>query len=675
MSETTPRSARGQFDSRVRLIVEGVDELRERYAANLSSGGLFIRDEAPPPVGSRVLIEFVLPDGHGVCRVLGQVIHSKPGMTHDDPTAGMGLRFIQLDDAAKKLAHHFQKTATNTRRAPPPPRPITVSGEGPVVGIDLGTVNSCVAVVDSDEPRVVVSDKGYETIPSIVHYDADTQNSSVGHAAQERMILDPFRAVYGSKRFLGRAYRSTEVQALGHFFHYPLVEGPDGRVIARINEQEVPLENVAAQILSELVELASQSLGRSVKRAVVTVPAYFGESQRAATVAAGRIAGIKIERLINEPTAAAIAFGTLRHETDMTVLAYDLGGGTFDASLLRIEGRSMRVLASEGDPFLGGTDFDDRLIQYLLFGFEREHGIDLRDDPVAIQRIRFAVELAKRQLTSAKSASIHVPYVTKKNGAAVDVSTHVTQDLFVSLTQDLVDRTLSIVQRALDSAQLKASDIDELILVGGQSRSPHVSESLRARFGRAPSKRVHPDHAVALGAALVAYRAYGSQTPAPKQPKPSPKPSPSSAPTNPAGNAEPLLRSPDTNAGDHVIAPVAMDLKLSEIVTASLHLVLPNGSLRTLFPQKTPLPAEREVYLAPSSRSATEYVVVLVRGEHTNADLNEPVCSVRVPTTLASSLAGSKLRVWVRLNEDGQLNLIAEHPETGYTEELNVSIR
>ncbi|MEL6761543.1 MAG: Hsp70 family protein [Myxococcota bacterium] len=535
-----------------------------------------------------------------------------------------------------------------------------------MVGIDLGTVNSCVAVVDGDGPRVVVSDKGYETIPSIVHYDADTQHSSVGHAAQERMILDPFRAVYGSKRFLGRAYRSTEVQALGHFFHYPLVEGPDGRVIARINDKEVPLENVAAQVLGELVELASQSLGRSVKRAVVTVPAYFGESQRAATVAAGRIAGIKIERLINEPTAAAIAFGTLRHETDMTVLAYDLGGGTFDASLLRIEGRSMRVLASEGDPFLGGTDFDDRLIQYLLFGFEREHGIDLRDDPVAIQRIRFAVELAKRQLTSAKAASIHVPYVAKKNGAAVDVSTNVTQDLFVSLTQDLVDRTLSIVQRALDSAQLKASDIDELILVGGQSRSPHVSESLRARFGRAPSKRVHPDHAVALGAALVAHRAYGLQTPAPKRPAPAPA-------ADPAASAQ--LGAPDTDADDHGIAPVAMDLKLSEIVTASLHLVLPNGSLRTLFPQKTPLPAEREVYLAPSSRSATEYVVVLVRGEHTNADLNEPVCSVRVPTTLASSLAGSKLRVWVRLNEDGQLNLIAEHPETGYTEELNVSIR
>lgn len=697
MGEPTPRDARTQFDSRVRLVVENGKDLRDRYAANLSSGGMFIHDPEPLPVGARVLLELLLPDDRVICRLVGQVMHSKPSMAADDPTAGMGLRFVQMDDAAKKLARHFEQADAQSAKRPaaPPPRPVAVDPEGPVVGIDLGTINSCVAFVGDDgRPQVITSDKGYETIPSVVHYDRGSGAVSVGHAAHERMLLDPFQAVYGSKRFLGRAYRSAEVQALGHFFNYALKEGPDGTAMAHIDGRDIPLESVAARILAELVKLASVHLGRRVERAVVTVPAYFGESQRAATVAAGRRAGLKIERLINEPTAAAVAFGLVAPESDeeLTVLAYDLGGGTFDASLLRIRGPRMQVLASEGDPFLGGTDFDDRLIQFVLFGFEREHGVDLRQDAIAIQRIRFAVELAKRQLSSANEAHVNVPFVATKSGFPLDLQATLTRDLFESLTQDLVDRTLKIVQVVLDRAKLPSSEIDAIILVGGQARSPVVSRSLRERFGRAPSRRVHPDHAVAMGAALIAHRVYGpppaaptavSSPPAPPRARLAPaesettrEPVTSPEPVAPASSTE--LHLPDEpvlELQEPLAAPLAQTLEVTEIVTASVHFVLPDGEMRTLFPRSTPLPAEREIYVPPTPRSPREYRVVLVRGEQRTADQNEPICALRVPDAMTTELDGAKMRVFVRIEVDGQMTIVVEHPETGAAMALPLSGR
>ncbi len=685
MGGPTPRDTRIQFDSRVRLVVEDGHDLRDRYAANLSSGGMFVHDPQPLPVGSRVLIELLLPDDRVICRLVGKVIHSKPSLTTDDPTAGMGLRFIQMDEAGKKLARHFQRTqsATTERPALPPPRPVSPKSDGPVVGIDLGTINSCVAFVREDgRAKVITSDKGYETIPSVVHYDR-AGPVSVGHAAQEKMLLDPYQAVYGSKRFLGRAFRSAEVQALGHFFNYALIEGPDGNAMAQMEGRNIPLESVSARVLAELTELASTALGQRVERAVVTVPAYFGESQRAATVAAGRRAGLKIERLINEPTAAAVAFGMVSQDLDreLTVLAYDLGGGTFDASLLRIRGAKLQVLASEGDPFLGGTDFDDRLIQFVLFGFEREHGVDLRADPIAIQRIRFAVEIAKRQLSSANEALVNVPFVATKDGFPLDINVTLTRDLFESLVQDLVDRSLQIVQTVLDRARVPQTELDDVILVGGQSRSPIVSRSLRERFGRAPSRRVHPDHAVAVGAAVIADRVYGAKPepePKPQPPSWEPSASASPAPEQAPRQVEPELsrQSPDEpmlELETPATAPLAAPLDVTEIVTASVHVVLPNGEMRTLFPRNTPLPAEREIFIPPTARSRTEYIVVLVRGEAKDAEQNEPVCALRVPEPMASELAGAKMRAYVRIEDDGQMQIIVEHPETGAALELPIS--
>lgn len=660
------------YDAKVRLVIRNGRDLHSRYGNHFSSGAMFLPSPDPAEVGKQLLLEFAMPDGRLVCRVLAEVIHAKEGIVANDQTSGMGLRFLKLDPAAARIATHFRKLA-------PPPRlhqaadPQHRQLPGPVVGIDLGTINSCVAFVKDGTPTVLTNHRGYETVPSVVHFDESGEPAAVGHIALERMILAPFHAVYGSKRFLGRGFRTAEVQALGHFFHYSLVEGPGGHAMAEIAQRTVPLEAVSAEVLRELASIASDALGEPVRRAVVTVPAYFGESQRAATVEAGRIAGIQIERLINEPTAAAIAFGMLKPGTRATVLAYDLGGGTFDASLMRIDGTKMQVLASEGDPFLGGTDFDDRLIQFVLTGVEREHGVDLRSDPVAVQRIRFAVESAKRQLSEASEARVTVPFVAEKNDRRIDIDFGIPREMFISLTRDLVDRTLQIVQRVLDSAKVRTEQIDELILVGGQSRSPHVAQALRERFGKSPNKRVHPDHAVAIGASIVADRVFGSIVPVQAPPRAPAEPTSQLPAPEPEPNLEAMV------VADEDLEEIEEEgsgrFDLTEIVTGSLHAVLPDGSMRTLFPRRTPLPAKRDIFLPPTQRSATEFILILVRGEKDTAEQNEPVCSVRLPQDMSRDLSGNKARIWVSVHVDGQLEVVAENPMTGETAPLAVPIR
>ncbi|MBI3178677.1 MAG: Hsp70 family protein, partial [Deltaproteobacteria bacterium] len=504
-----PRPQRQQFDSRVRFVVSDRREIRERFAANLSEGGLFIRDDSPPSVGSLILIEFVLPGGGPLCRAAARVVHARPATAPGDKTAGMGLEFVKLDQVAQEIARTLDReqapasaeTDASEKRLlalDGMERPI-LAPTGPVVGIDLGTVNSCVAVVENGTPRVVLSPEGYDVLPSVVFLAADGK-LYVGHKALARMILEPQRAIYGAKRFLGRPFVSREVQTYGHFFNYELVPGSDGRTAAKVGEQTIDLEEVSGQILLKLREMAEQQLGQGVARAVVTVPAYFGETQRQAVREAARRAGITVERILNEPTAAAVAYGYGRSMTK-TILVYDLGGGTFDATLLRIRDNTFEVLATDGDPFLGGADFDDRLTEYVLSSFERDQKVSLRGDAVAVQRIRFAVELAKRQLSELTSTDIDLTYITQSERGAIHLHMTLERELFERLTQDLVDRTLGLVQVVLDRAGITSDTLDDVLAVGGQSRSPHVQRALIERFGRRPSTRVHPTEVVALGAA------------------------------------------------------------------------------------------------------------------------------------------------------------------------------
>jgi len=641
------RPMRMQFDSRVRLAVAGQNDMIVRFAQSLSEGGMFVRDDTPAAVGSRVLVEFLLPDGKPLCRLTAEVVHARPAMVPGENTAGMGLKFVEYDDDAKALRASLSQAAPKDEpqaRAPgiaepdqppmraPAPETLNVPGpppllalKGPVVGIDLGTSNSSIAIVEGGRPRVIASDRGYEAVPSVVFVGEDGK-ISVGHKAVERMILAPSRAVYGAKRFLGRPYASREVRTLGHFFAYELVEGPKGLAAAKVGDVVLPLEIVAAHILRELGEMARHHLGEEVHRAVITVPAYFGESQRQAVREAGRLAGFYVERLINEPTAAAVAFGYDRGMA-RTVLVYDLGGGTFDASILRIDGNEFVVLASDGDPFLGGTDFDDRLTEYALMTFERQHQLNLHNDIVAVQRLRFAAEVAKRQLSEAMTALIDLPYIASAKTGYLDLRMTFEREVLESLTQDLVDRTLNIVQSVLDQAGIGSKELDDVLLVGGQSRSPQVRRLVVERFGKQPSKAVHPDEAVALGASIVADWVRSNR---------------------------PVL--------------------LTDLLPASIRIGAPDGLTTVLLPRGARLPAGTHVEVSPQGRSSAPMSVQLYRGEAERADENTFLGAIRFAPIASSAAVTAKVKVTVNVAADGLLSVSARHPLTGEVKELDVSL-
>ncbi len=628
-----PRAQRQQFDSRVRFVVSDHQEIKERFAANLSEGGMFVRDDAPPAVGSLILIEFVLPDGGPLCRAAARVVHSRPATAPGDKTAGMGLQFVKLDQVAQEIARQLDRerapTATSSDISEKRllnldgmERPI-LTASGPVVGIDLGTVNSCVAVVEHGSPRVVLSPEGYDVLPSVV-FVASEGKLFVGHKALARMILEPHRAIYGAKRFLGRPFVSREVQTYGHFFNYELVPGNDGRTAAKVGEDTVDLEEVSGQILLKLREMAEQHLGQSVARAVVTVPAYFGETQRQAVREAARRAGLTVERILNEPTAAAVAYGYGR-SMSKTILVYDLGGGTFDATLLRIRDNTFEVLATDGDPFLGGADFDDRLTEYVLSSFERERKLSLRGDAVAVQRIRFAVELAKRQLSELTTTDIDLTYITQSERGAVHLHMTLERELFERLTQDLVDRTLALVQVVLDRAGITNDTLDDVLAVGGQSRSPHVQRALYERFQRRPSNRVHPTEVVALGAAIIA----------------------------------------DTLHSDRRV-------QLADILPGTIRVGHADGSTRVLFARGVRLPVETEFEVPPSE--GAQIRIRLYRGDAERVDGNTFLAAIVFPPVASSAALSARAKVKVRISGDGLMSVVARHPVTGEVRELGVSL-
>jgi len=495
------------------------------------------------------------------------------------------------------------------------PTPLLALG-GPIIGIDLGTVNSCVAVAEKGQARVLQSPGGYSTVPSVVHISADN-SVLVGHAAKDKMVLEPDRAVYGSKRFLGRPFASQEVASRAHFFNYALVPSARGRVAAQIHERTVPLEDIAAHILNHLKEIAEHDLGQPVQRAVVTVPAYFGENQRQAIRDAGRICGLHVERVVNEPTAAAVAYGFGRG-LDETVLVYDFGGGTFDASLLRIEGNRTEVLAADGDAFLGGSDFDDRLTEFALMSFERKHsGTSFRDEAVPVQRLRFAAEMAKVQLSQATSADIELPYITQVDGKPVKLEVSIPRELLEDLTEDLVERSLGIVQSVLDTAKIQTSMNNDVILVGGQTRSPMVRRMLVERFNKKPTANIHPDEAVALGAALIA-------------------------------------DAMEQNTG----------IELVDILPASIRVGLRDNTSLILLPRGVRLPAEKRFEVTLNSAPQGNTAVVLYRGEQKIATNNTLLGKLRIPNVPANA-TNRKALITLSVSADGLFTARATHPDSG----------
>lgn len=370
-----------------------------------------------------------------------------------------------------------------------------------VIGIDLGTTNSCVSIVESGTPRVISNKGGYKTTPSVVAI-SESGRRLVGQMAKRQAITNARHTVYASKRLIGRKWGSPAVAHCIETCPYEIVQGPHDDVRIKLRGKEYSLPEVSSIILQEMKLIAEESLNETVEQAVVTVPAYFNDAQRQATKDAGRIAGLEILRIINEPTAAALAYGYGK-DYDKVIAIYDLGGGTFDISVLEIGGGVFDVLSTAGDTFLGGEDFDARIIEHLAYEFAREHRVDLRKDEMSLQRLRDAAERAKIELTSKQETEISLPFIyTREGGEALHLQTTLTRETFEELVADLVQRTLKICQATLQEAGMDVADIDDVVLVGGMTRMPRIQAAVKEFFGREPAKSVHPDEAVAIGAAI-----------------------------------------------------------------------------------------------------------------------------------------------------------------------------
>ncbi len=376
---------------------------------------------------------------------------------------------------------------------------------GKIIGIDLGTTNSCVAVMEGTTPRVIENSEGDRTTPSIVAFTEDGE-VLVGQSAKRQAVTNPQNTVYAVKRLIGRRYDEKEVQKDIKLVPYKIVKADNGDAWVEVNDEKMASPEVSARILMKMKQTAEEYLGEEVTEAVVTVPAYFNDSQRQATKDAGKIAGLTVKRIINEPTAAALAYGMDKKRGDKTIAVYDLGGGTFDVSIIEvaeIDGEhQFEVLSTNGDTFLGGEDFDMRLIDYLSDEFKKESGIDLHTDPLALQRLKEAAEKAKIELSSSQQTDVNLPYITADASGPKHLNIKMTRAKLESLVEDLVERTVEPCRLALKDAGLSASEIDDVILVGGQTRMPKVQETVKEFFGQEPRKDVNPDEAVAVGAAI-----------------------------------------------------------------------------------------------------------------------------------------------------------------------------
>ena len=373
---------------------------------------------------------------------------------------------------------------------------------GRIIGIDLGTTNSAAAVVKQGKPFIIPSREGYNTIPSVVALN-EKGNLIVGHQALGQLLINPRSTVYGFKRLIGRQFKSPVVTDLVNRFSYEIAPGLRGEASVKLGDKIFSLQKISSLVLGEVKELAERWLGEPVTRAVITVPAYYNDNQRQAVRAAGALAGIDVERILSEPTAAAIAFAHGR-ALEERVMVYDLGGGTFDTSVMQLHGNVYEVVSTGGDTFLGGVDFDNRIIDYVLEEFRNETKIDLTQSPIAMQRIKNAAEAAKIDLSLLSNVVIELPYVTDRKGKPVDLRIPLSRERVNTLVMDLVDRTFELVERVLAEKNQKREEIQEVLLVGGQTRMPLVQGKAHQFFGKPPRKGVHPDESVALGAALLA---------------------------------------------------------------------------------------------------------------------------------------------------------------------------
>jgi molecular chaperone DnaK len=374
-----------------------------------------------------------------------------------------------------------------------------------VIGIDLGTTNSCVAIMEGGKPRVIENSEGDRTTPSIVAFTKDDE-VLVGQSAKRQAVTNPHNTLFAIKRLIGRKFQDDVVQKDVGMVPYKIAKADNGDAWIDVNGKKLAPPEISARVLMKMKKTAEDYLGTTVTEAVITVPAYFNDSQRQATKDAGRIAGLNVKRIINEPTAAALAYGLDKQGGDRKIAVYDLGGGTFDVSIIEVADvdgeRQFEVLATNGDTFLGGEDFDKRVIDYLGEEFKKESGVDVRRDPLAMQRLKEAAEKAKIELSSSQQTDINLPYITADASGPKHLNIKLTRAKLESLVEDLVTKTIDPCRTALKDAGVSTKDVAEFILVGGQTRMPMVQKAVKDFFGQEPRKDVNPDEAVAVGAAI-----------------------------------------------------------------------------------------------------------------------------------------------------------------------------
>ncbi len=496
-----------------------------------------------------------------------------------------------------------------------------------VIGIDLGTTNSCVAIHEEGGPQVIPNRGGYPTTPSIVAF-TEAGKRLVGHIAKRQAVTNSTNTIHSAKRLIGRRFDSDEVARTAETVAYQLVEGSEGDVRIVAGNREYTVHEISAFVLGEMKKIAEDHLGQEIQKCVITVPAYFGDGQRQATKNAGAIAGLEVIRIINEPTAAALAYGFDRPGAQ-TIAVYDLGGGTFDISIMTVDSGVYEVLATSGDTFLGGVDFDNRIIDYLAETFLGQHGIDLRQDKIALQRLKEAAENAKCELSFKRSLEVTLPFIASKDNVPIHLQQEVNQKQLEDLVGDLVERTIRICKTAVDNSSLGTDQIDEVVLVGGQTRMPLVQSKVEEYFGQPPCKGINPDEVVALGAAIQ-------------------------------GNA--LVNEKESG-------PLLLD-----VTPKSLGIATVGGGFTTLIRRDTTIPVQKSHSFTTVNDNQSAVKIVVLQGESERAEDNELLGEFLLGGIRPAPKGVPDIVVTFSIDADGIVSVSARDRDTGKEQSITVTL-